>query len=81
MVEVSSGKTTGVISRQAINAGNLAPAGASTAAAVAAGLDSEMDRFGVDFPDHATPQVKATLLAATFLLDFLFFEDGNKLSG
>ena len=39
-----------------------------------------MDRFGIDFPDEVDVGVKATLLAACFLIDYLYFEfdDGRK---
>ena len=41
-------------------------------------MASEMDRFGIDFPDAATARMKAVMLAATFLIDFIYFEgDGD----
>jgi len=42
-------------------------------------LASEMDRFGLDFPDDADPQMKIVLTAACFLIDYLYFEgdDGD----
>ena len=44
-------------------------------------IPSEMDRFGVDFPEEVDTEVKATLLAACFLIDYLYFEfeGGSKL--
>jgi len=41
---------------------------------------TDADNFGVQFPPNATPNHKAVLLAATFLIDFLYFEDnqGNR---
>ena len=39
---------------------------------------SDADNFGVEFPPGSTSQEKALLLAATFIIDFLFFENNNK---
>ena len=36
---------------------------------------SDADNFGCTFPPGASPEAKAVLLAAVFLIDFLFFED------
>ena len=33
------------------------------------------DRFHIEFPASCPPEMKATLLGAVFLLDFLFYED------
>ena len=33
------------------------------------------DRFIINFPPSCLPEMKATLLAAAFLLDFLFYKD------
>ena len=33
------------------------------------------DRFHIEFPANCPPEMKATLLGAVFLLDFLFYED------
>lgn len=41
---------------------------------------TDADNFGCTFPLHATPEQKAVLLAAVFLIDFLFFEDGGAAS-
>ena len=38
-------------------------------------LFTDGDRFVIDFPKNCLPEMKATLLAATFLFDFLFYED------
>jgi hypothetical protein len=38
---------------------------------------TDADNFGVEFPKDATPKHKALLLAATFLIDFLYFEDNG----
>eukprot|EP00095_Tigriopus_kingsejongensis_P007488 maker-scaffold580_size130538-snap-gene-0.22 protein:Tk07488 transcript:maker-scaffold580_size130538-snap-gene-0.22-mRNA-1 annotation:"hypothetical protein DAPPUDRAFT_211709" len=35
---------------------------------------SEHDRFGVDFPDGATLNMKITLMSVCFLIDYLYFE-------
>jgi hypothetical protein len=35
---------------------------------------TDADNFGVHFPSDATPKQKALLFAATFLIDFLYFE-------
>ena len=32
------------------------------------------DRFGIDFPDDAAVEMKTVLVAACFLIDYLFFE-------
>jgi len=34
---------------------------------------TDADNFGVEFPQSATSQEKALLLAATFIIDYLFF--------
>lgn len=36
---------------------------------------------GVTFPPTAAPEAKAVLLAAVFLIDFMFFEDGGAAEG
>ena len=41
---------------------------------------TDADNFGCTFPPQATPEQKAVLLAAVFLVDFLFFEDGGAAS-
>ena len=38
---------------------------------------SDADNFGCAFPAGATPADKATLLAAVFLIDFMFFESAG----
>lgn len=38
---------------------------------------TDADNFGCTFPMDATPQEKAVLLAAVFMIDFMFFEDGG----
>ena len=42
-------------------------------------VDNELfidgDHFVINFPPSCLPEVKATLLAATILFDFLFYED------
>ena len=38
---------------------------------------SDADNFGCAFPEGATPSEKATLLAAVFLIDFMFFESAG----
>ena len=38
---------------------------------------TDADNFGCTFPPLATAEQKAVLLAAVFLIDFLFFEDGG----
>lgn len=35
---------------------------------------SSKDRFGVNFPRDATANVKVTLIAAAFLIDYLYFD-------
>jgi hypothetical protein len=42
---------------------------------------TDADNFGCTFPQDATPQAKAVLLGAVFLIDFLFFEDGGAAEG
>ena len=43
---------------------------------------SEADNFGCAFPEGASPADKAVLLAAVFLIDFMFFESsGNESRG
>ena len=36
---------------------------------------TDADNFGCTFPPNASPAEKTCILAAVFLLDFLFFED------
>jgi Scramblase len=38
-------------------------------------LYTDADNFGVVFPSYASPQDKALIFAATFLIDYLFFEE------
>jgi hypothetical protein len=39
---------------------------------------SDADNFGIQYPQQATPKDKALIFAATFLIDFLYFEtNGN----
>lgn len=38
---------------------------------------SDADNFGVTFPRDMEVKLKATLFAATFLIDFMFYEDNN----
>ncbi|KAL9656663.1 hypothetical protein ABK040_002934 [Willaertia magna] len=40
-------------------------------------LFTDADNFGVEFPVNATPMEKAILFGATFLIDFLYFEDNG----
>ncbi|XP_051873650.1 phospholipid scramblase 1 [Pristis pectinata] len=40
-------------------------------------LLTDADNFGIQFPMDLDVKVKATLLAATFLIDFLYFEKNN----
>ena len=40
-------------------------------------LYTDADNFGVQFPTSATANQKAVLLAATFLIDFLYFENNQ----
>ncbi|MDA8539177.1 phospholipid scramblase family protein, partial [bacterium] len=42
---------------------------------MAAQAFTDADNFGCTFPPDATPQAKAVLLAAVFMIDFLFFEE------
>ena len=42
---------------------------------------TDADNFGCTFPPDATPEAKAVLLAAVFMIDFLFFEDGGAAEG
>ena len=43
---------------------------------------SDADNFGCAFPEGASPADKAVLLAAVFLIDFMFFESsGNGSQG
>ena len=48
---------------------------------VAAQMMTDADNFGCTFPPTATPEAKAVLLGAVFLIDFLFFEDGGAADG
>lgn len=41
-------------------------------------LYTDADNFGVEFPANATPTQKAILFGATFLIDFMYFEDNQK---
>lgn len=38
---------------------------------------ADFDRFGIDFPDDATMEIKVVLLASCFLIDYLYFEGDN----
>ena len=38
----------------------------------------QSDRFGIDFPDDAGGAIKAVLVNACFLIDFLYFEDDER---
>ena len=38
---------------------------------------SDADIFGISFPVELDVKVKATLLGAVFLIDFMYFEDWN----
>ena len=38
-------------------------------------LFTDGDRFVINFPPGCPPEMKANLLAATILFDFLFYED------
>lgn len=42
---------------------------------------SDADNFGVTFPMDLDVKMKATLLAATFLIDFMMFESNNHHRG
>lgn len=44
-------------------------------------LCADADNFGVTFPPDATPELKAVLLGAVFLIDFMFFEDNESSDG
>ena len=41
-------------------------------------LFTDGDRFVVNFPPGCLPEMKATLLAALFLFDFLFYKDQSQ---
>ena len=38
---------------------------------------TDADNFGCTFPPTVTPEAKAVILAAVFLIDFLYFEDSG----
>ena len=40
-------------------------------------LATDADNFGVELPEALPPQAKALVLAAVFLVDFLYFEDND----
>ncbi|OWA53027.1 Phospholipid scramblase 2 [Hypsibius exemplaris] len=40
-------------------------------------LFTDADNFGIQFPIDLSVEVKATLLAANFLIDFMYFEDSH----
>ena len=46
-----------------------------TSSSVGKELFTDGDRFVINFPPGCLPEMKATLLAATILFDFLFYED------
>jgi hypothetical protein len=46
---------------------------------VATEMYTAADNFGCTFPPTATPMAKAVLLAAVFMIDFLFFENGGSV--
>ena len=35
---------------------------------------TQADNFGIEFPKHSTPELRAVLLGAVFLIDFAYFE-------
>ncbi|MEW5822070.1 MAG: phospholipid scramblase-related protein [Cyanobacteriota bacterium] len=39
---------------------------------------TDADNFGIEFPPHATPELRAVLLGAIFLIDFAYFENSGK---
>ncbi|KPL98949.1 phospholipid scramblase 2-like protein [Sarcoptes scabiei] len=39
---------------------------------------TDADRFGIEFPRDMDVNIKAVLLAATFLIDFMYFERGHR---
>ena len=41
---------------------------------------TDADNFGINFPIDLDVKVKATLLGATFLIDFMYFEKQNNNS-
>jgi hypothetical protein len=44
-------------------------------------LFTDADNFGVELPQGLPPGSKALLLAAVFLIDFMYFEDNNQKKG
>ena len=46
-----------------------------TSSSVGKELFTDGDRFVINFPPGCLPEMKAILLAATILFDFLFYED------
>lgn len=38
---------------------------------------SDADNFNVEFPRDASPELKATLMGALFLIDYLYFESSG----
>ena len=40
-------------------------------------IRADADNFGVTFPPNASPEAKAILLGAVFLIDFMFFENNE----
>ena len=40
-------------------------------------LFTDADNFGISFPVDLDVKAKATLLGATFLIDFMYFEKSN----
>jgi len=41
----------------------------------------DADNFSLVFPDNATKEDKALLLAATLMLDYMYFEDKSSQGG
>ena len=41
---------------------------------------TDADTFGVHYGPAMNPQLRSLVLAATFLIDFLYFEDSNTRS-
>mmetsp|Transcript_961 Transcript_961/g.1957 ORF Transcript_961/g.1957 Transcript_961/m.1957 type:complete len:184 (-) Transcript_961:287-838(-) len=39
---------------------------------------TDADNFNVEFPQDSTPEVRATLMGALFLIDYLFFEQSGR---
>ena len=62
-------------------AGQIIKMGARSFGEMVQQMSTDADNFGVSFPANASPEAKAVLLGAVFLIDFMFFESSGGAGG